>query len=194
MIGRGRVFHGESISEKQCPSRLIRRRQAVKLNSGFHPAADGLNVGARIMRVAWIAGVVIIVLAGATVLLPRVIPVPCERKVGEIREEGQMLRFKVPPSRNLLYGDKYHLSLAIPSKGGRIVAEGRITDASGSQVARISVPHGAVRTNWLDGEGFDGYVAAWSAPLEAGQVCTLQLRRFDSDEEVSVWVTGFNLE
>jgi hypothetical protein len=146
------------------------------------------------MRVAWIAVVAVVVLAAAAALLPRMIPVPCERKVGEIWEKGQVLRFEVPPSRNILYGDDYHLCLATSSKGHGIIAEGQIKDASGRQVARISVPPGANRTNWLDGEGLDGYVAAWSPPLEAGQVYTLQLRRLESDEGVSVWVTGFNLE
>lgn len=146
------------------------------------------------MRVAWIALIAVLVLAGTAMLLPRMIPIPSERKVGEIQDERQALRFKVPSSGNLLYGDKYHLVLAPPSKGQRIVAEGEITDTSGRQVARGSVPPGAVRTNWLDEEGFDGFVAAWAAPLEAGQEYTLQLRRFESDEEVSVWVVGFNFE
>ena len=64
----------------------------------------------------WSALATICVIIGG-VFGTRMIPVPCERKVGEIRDKGQVLRFEVPPSRNILYGDDYHLCLATSSKG-----------------------------------------------------------------------------
>ena len=178
---------------------LSRSRRALanlnlKRRGALGSGCVDFNVEPNMMRVTWIAGVAVVVLAGSAALLPRMIPVPCERKVGEIREKGQVLRFKVPPSRNILYGDDYHLFLASTSKGRRIIAEGQIKDASGRHVASISVPRDAKRNDWLDGEGLDGYVAAWSPPLKAGQFYTIHLSRLEHDEGVSVWVTGFNLE
>ena len=99
--------------------------------SAPHDDGEG-NSRAKKMRSVWKAVGALAIMGAFLVVCSRLIPIPCNRKVGEISGAGQLIRFSVPASENPLYRDGgYHVLLATAALGHPIAAEGRIIDGDG---------------------------------------------------------------